>query len=293
MKKKNTGTQTEKWTVETSAELLKFLIDKMPTQSRKSIKSILGRGQVYINGTGTTQFNDVLQPGDIVEIRQERSNIKIKGMKIFYEDSDIIVIDKDAGLLSIASDKENQMTAYRLLSDYVQSAHPKNRIFIVHRLDRDTSGVMIFAKSKAVQQKLQNAWKSSVSERTYIAVVEGSVDKDGTVKSYLTENKAFIVRSSRHENKGKKAVTHYKILKKKQSMSLLQINLDTGRKNQIRVHMQDIGHPIVGDKKYGSSINPLRRLGLHAQVIAFQHPATGEHLRFESKVPEAFTKQFK
>lgn len=265
----------------------------MPSRSRKAVKGTLSQGKVFVNNQATTQFNDALKPGDQVQIRSEAKNIKLKGIKVVHEDNDIIVIEKEAGLLSIASEKEKQMTAYRQLSDYVQKQNPKNRIFIVHRLDRDTSGVMLFARRQEVQQKLQKNWKKAVSERTYIALVEGTVAKNGTMTSWLTDNKAFIVRSSQNPKQGKKAITRYKVLKSTRNLSLLQINLETGRKNQIRVHMQDLGHPVVGDKKYGAHGNPIRRIGLHAHVIAFTHPTTGEALRFESAIPNEFTRNFK
>ncbi|MFD2831034.1 RluA family pseudouridine synthase [Corticicoccus populi] len=292
-KRTRTQKQDTTWVVKEKTEVLKFLIEMMPSQSRKSVKSILSRGQIFVNGKGTTQFNDELVPGDRVEIRSAASNIKLKGIQIFHEDEDIIVVEKEAGVLSIASEKESKITAYRLLSDYVQKKNPRNRIFVVHRLDRDTSGVMVFARRREVQQKLQNAWKNAVKERTYIALVEGTVTEGGKITSWLTENKALIMRSSKNPNKGKKAVTRYKVLKSNKKFSLLKVNLDTGRKNQIRVHMQDLGHPIVGDKKYGAQNNPIRRIGLHAHVISFNHPVTGELLRFESKVPEEFTRGFK
>ena len=296
MKKRNVINKPEaEWIVEEPAELLEYLFEKMPARSRKAVKGILGRGQVSVNGRATTQFNDKLEPGDRVEIetRTGKHDAKIRGLKILHEDQDIIVIDKEAGLLSIASETEKQMTAFRQLSDYLQTLHPKNRIFIVHRLDRDTSGVMIFAKNKQVQQKLQNDWGSIVSERTYIALVEGKVEKGGTVTSWLSENKALIMRSSQNPEKGKKAITHYKVLKSNNNFSLLQVNLETGRKNQVRVHMQDIGHPIVRDKKYGAQTNPIKRMGLHAQALEFKHPATGEYVRFESTAPASFSRLFK
>lgn len=293
-KRMNINEPEEEWVVDESTELLKFLFKMMPARSKKSVKGILSRSQVFVNGQSTTQFNDLLHPGDRVSIekRTAKHDARIRGLKILHEDEDIIVIEKEAGLLSIASEKENQMTAFRQLSDYIQNIRPKSRIFVVHRLDRDTSGVMIFAKSKRIQQKLQNAWQEAVPERSYIALVEGTVKEDGTITSWLTENKALIVRSSKNPNKGKKAVTKYKVLKSNDNLSLLQVNLETGRKNQIRVHMQDLKHPIVGDKKYGSQTNPIKRVGLHAHTIGFKHPTTKEYMRFESKVPASFTKKF-
>lgn len=282
------------WIVEERTELLKFLIKCMPSRSRNAVKGILSRGQAVVNGKASTQFNLALQPGDRVQIRTRvaTEEFRMTGMKILHEDADLIVIEKDAGLLSIASENERHMTAYRQLTDYVRSIHPQNRIFIVHRLDRDTSGIMLFAKSKDVQQSLQNAWQEVVPERTYVALVEGAVKKGGTMTSWLTESKSFKVYSSPHPNGGQKAITHYKVLKTNRHQSLLQVNLETGRKNQIRVHMQELGHPVIGDKKYGSRMQSIGRLGLHAHAIAFTHPTTGEFLRFESKIPTSFMRGF-
>jgi len=285
---------SNEWIVEESTELLKYLNLVMPGKGRNTVKSILSRGQVFVNGEVSTQFNDPLASGDRVQIRTRvvTDDVKMKGVSILHEDDQLIIIEKEAGLLSIASETEKMMTAYRQVNDYVKSVQHKNQIFVVHRLDRDTSGIMMFAKSKEVQQTLQTTWQETVHERTYIALVEGTVKQDGTVISWLKESKAFVVHSSPTENDGQKAITHYKVLKSNKSMSLLQVNLETGRKNQIRVHMQDIEHPVVGDKKYGAQTNPIRRLGLHAHALAFIHPKTGESLRFESKIPTAFLRTF-
>lgn len=284
----------EEWTVKEQTEVLEFLFKVMPSKSRNAVKGILKRGQIVVNDKPTTQFDDILKPGDLVQIRTRvASGVKLKGMKVLHEDDAVIVIDKDSGLLSMGSKKEKQMTAYRQLMEYVQSIHPNNRVFIVHRLDRDTSGVMIFARSKMIQQRLQKAWTETVQERSYIALVEGTVKKDGTITSWLTEDKTYMMHSSPKPNHGQKAITHYKMLKTNRKFSLLKINLDTGRKNQIRVHMQDLGHPIVGDKKYGSAMNTISRLGLHANAIKFKHPESGKIMRFESEVPASFTRGFK
>lgn len=282
------------WSVESPNQLLAFLFEKMPDKSRNSVKGILGRGQVTVNGKVSTQFNDSLKRDDLVKVHSRVGDeaVKLSGVNILFEDDDVIVAEKDAGLLTIASKNEKQLTAYRQLMDYVKTAHPNNRIFIVHRLDRDTSGIMIFAKSKEIQQTLQNNWHELVPERAYIALVEGTVKKDGTITSWLKENSAFIVYSSPKPNDGQKAVTHYKVLKKTRQYSLLEVHLETGRKNQIRVHMQDLRHPIVGDKKYGAKSRPIGRLGLHAYKISFKHPVTNESLTFESSIPTSFMKLF-
>jgi 23S rRNA pseudouridine1911/1915/1917 synthase len=278
-----------------SSELLKFLFANLPDRSRSSVKSLLAHRMVVVDGEMTTQFNHPLAAGQIVEIRRagEVAESAGRGVKIIFEDAHLIVIEKRAGLLSIATDLEKEKTAYSLLSDHVKKANPRNRIFVVHRLDRETSGLMMFAKNQSVQRTLQEAWQESVLERIYVAVVEGRVGTpEGTITSWLTENKALIMRSSATPNEGQKATTHYRALKTSAHYSLLELELETGRKNQIRVHLQDLGHSIVGDVKYGAKQNPLNRLGLHAGVLAFRHPVTGKELRFESPAPKEFLKLF-
>jgi len=200
---------------------------------------------------------------------------QVFGMTIVYEDKDLIVVNKKAGLLTIATDNE------------------KNKIFIVHRLDRETSGLIMFAKDSRMQGLLQESWEQTISERSYLAVVDGKTRKPEAIcKTYLFESKAFKVHSSQIPEKGKEAITHYSTLKSNDLYSLLKVTLETGRKNQIRVHLQDLKHPIIGDKKYGSTSNPIGRLGLHAWILAFRHPVTGEMVRFETSIPGSFLKLF-
>ncbi len=274
-----------------ATELMQFLIAQMPHKSRNNIKSLLARKQVFVDGQMEKQFNHPLVSGQMVEISPTRMSgeQKFKEYTIVFEDDDIVVIEKQAGLLSIATKNEKRATAYSLLSNHVKKANKKNKIFIVHRLDRETSGLMLFAKNEAVKHKLQETWNDTVLERTYIAVVEGNLEKpEGTIVSYLSEDKVFRMHSSQNPSKGDKAVTHYSVLKKNNAYSLLKVNLETGRKNQIRVHMQDIGHSIIGDKKYGATHSPIKRLGLHAQQLSFAHPVTGQKLNFETKIPKVF-----
>lgn len=282
------------WTVDKKTELLKYLFEQMSERSRNSVKSILSRGQVVVNERMTKQFDEPLYPGDIVQIKDRvvPADIKLKGVRILHEDDDLMVIEKDAGLLTIATDSEKEQTVYRQLTEYLRKTQPKRKLFVVHRLDRDTSGLLIFAKNKETQQTLQNTWSESLKERTYLALVAGKVEKDATITSWLTEGKTHFVHSSPVDNGGKKAITHYKVAKTSRDMSLLEVNLETGRKNQIRVHMQDIGHPVIGDKKYGSKLNPIRRLGLHAYALTFVHPKSGKTVRFESEIPPLFLKMF-
>jgi 23S rRNA pseudouridine1911/1915/1917 synthase len=281
--------------IEQPSKLMDFLMKHISGKGRNAVKGILSRGQVSVNDKETTQFDHPLQTGDIVVIQWEKimEEDKPLGLDILHEDDDLIVIIKEAGLLSISGGKETELTAHRQLMDYVRKAHPKNRVYIVHRLDRDTSGVMVFAKNEKTKQALQNNWQEAVTERTYIALVEKKVKKpEGKIVSWLLESKTLLMYSSPTPNGGQEAITHYKVLKSTNDYSLLEIHLETGRKNQIRVHMQDIGHPIAGDKKYGSRINPLGRLGLHANILAFVHPTSGKMMRFEAPLPAPFLRFF-
>lgn len=277
-------------------ELMSFLQNKLPSQGRNNIKSLLTHRQVKVDARVVTQYNHLLKAGQEVTVHWSiiRDEGPTQSLKILYEDSEIIVIDKPAGLLSIASDREKENTAYRQLRDYVSSNNPENRIFIVHRLDRDTSGVMMFAKNEPLKHELQDSWKEIVVDRAYVAVVEGKIDDaQGTIKSWLKETKTKLMYSSSKEGDGLEAITHYKLLQTNSKYSLLEIRLETGRKNQIRVHLKDIGHSIIGDKKYGSTTNPIGRLGLHAHILAFRHPVSGQMMRFETEVPKLFTGLFR
>lgn len=278
-----------------SSELMKFLIEKFPGKSRTTIKSMLGHKLVSVDDMVTTKFDFPLKRGQVVYLNKKRSDEKprFRGLRIVFEDSQIIVVEKGSGLLSMASETEKVKTAYSMLSEYVKKSDPKNLIFIVHRLDRDTSGLMMFAKSKKVQEVLQKDWNESIIERSYIAVVEGCIEKtEGTVTSWLKENKAMVMYSSQTPDDGQKAITHYKVLKTNKLFSLLDVKLETGRKNQIRVHMKDIGFPVTGDKKYGAKLNPVGQMGLHARVLSFKHPVTGKALRFDTPIPLKFQKLF-
>lgn len=293
---KRSQTPPKQFKVSEESELLLFLLDKLSPQGRNSVKSLLAHGQVSVDDRVEKLYNHSLRPGQIVTVRKDRTTVAppLVGLKILYEDDAVIVINKDAGLLSIATAQETELTAYRQLTAHVRLTNPQNRIFVLHRLDRDTSGVMMFAKSEKVQQKMQDNWKDIVKERMYVALVEGLVKKtQGTITSWLKETSTLKMYSSFTPNDGQHAVTHYKVLQANRNYSLLEVHLETGRKNQIRVHMQDIGHPIACDKKYGSKTKPFSRLGLHARVLAFEHPVTGKLMRFETDIPKPFLSQFK
>jgi 23S rRNA pseudouridine1911/1915/1917 synthase len=279
--------------VSAPTELMKFLVEKFPEKSRTTIKSLLAHKQVTVDEMVTTKFDHPLSRGQVVYIYKKKSEEKprFRGMRIVYEDAHLIVIDKGSGLLSMASETEKTKTAYSMLSDYVKKFDPKNLIFIVHRLDRDTSGLMMFAKSKKIQEILQKDWNESIIDRSYICVVEGEMEKtEGTVTSWLKENKAMVMFSSQNPEDGQKATTNYKVLKTGKQFTLLEAKLETGRKNQIRVHMKDLGHPVTGDKKYGARLNPIGQMGLHARVLSFKHPVTKKTMRFDTPIPGKFLK---
>ncbi|TFE19699.1 RluA family pseudouridine synthase [Cohnella luojiensis] len=289
-------TPPKSFKVTEAGELLLFLLDKLAPQGRNSVKSLLAHGQVSVDDRVEKLYNHPLHPGQVVTVRKDRTTVAppLVGLKILHEDEAVIVVHKDAGLLSIATDKETELTAYRQLTAHVRLENPANRIFVLHRLDRETSGVMMFAKSEKVQQKMQEGWHDIVKERLYVALVEGMVKKtEGTITSWLKETSTLKMYSSFTPNDGQHAVTHYKVLRANRNYSLLEVHLETGRKNQIRVHMQDLGHPIASDKKYGSKTKPFSRLGLHARVLAFEHPTTGKLMRFETDIPKQFLSQFK
>lgn len=274
-----------------------FLVEKLPHKNRSNIKSLLKNKQILVDGKVFTQFNHPLQPGQVVTVAGNRApeTTQYRGLTLLYEDQHLIVINKQSGLLSMASNKERDRTAYSILSDYIKKENPKNRLFIIHRLDRETSGVMMFAKSEKVQRLMQESWNDTIKERTYVAIVEGIPEPPtGTITSYLKESKALIVYSSQNPEHGQLAITNYSVKKTTDDgYALLELELETGRKNQIRVHMQDIKHPIVGDSKYGAQSNPIGRLGLHAERLAFEHPITGERMQFMAPLPKVFQTFFK
>ncbi len=281
--------------VEAPQELMLFLIEKLPNKSRQTIKNMLRDKQIVVDGQPISQFNHPLSVGSSVkvELTKPPEKISMHGLKIIFEDEHLIVIDKKEGMLSIATDKVKDNTAYSILSAHVKRYDARNKIFVIHRLDRETSGIMMFAKSENVQKLVQESWGPTTKERTYVAVVQGIMDqKSGSYSSYLVESKALIVHSSQNSNFGVFAETHFETLKANKYFTLLQLHLETGRKNQIRVHMQDIGHPIIGDEKYGATKNPIGRLGLHALSLAFLHPITQELHKFESPIPFAFLGMF-
>lgn len=258
--------------------------------SKTSLKSLLAKGQISVNGNNTTQYNHELHIGDIVEVNFVKKSVGLSNSKlsVIFEDDSFVAVNKSAGLLSVATDKNETETAFRMVMNHFKKQDLRSRIYILHRLDRETSGVLVFAKQKDVQIELQHNWHQLVSEKIYYAIVEGIVEKDeGTIHSWLTEEpKSKNVYSFNYDNGGLESFTDYKVLRRTNHNTFLEVHLRTGRKNQIRVHLQSIGHPIIGDKKYGGGISPIGRIGLHAAKIVIEHPFTHEIHTFEAPLPE-------
>lgn len=279
--------------VKQKTTLLPFLIESLPDCKRQTVKDYLKYNQVMVNGMVTTQFNTPLNPGADVKVNRSREFQVFyhPRMKLFYEDDDIIVVYKGYGLLSMGTDKKKENTAYSIVREYLKRKDPRNKLFIVHRLDQQTSGLMMFAKNEAAKDAMQHNWNNMVLERKYVAVVEGYLDQpEGEVRSYLAENAAHEVYSTQDPSQGKLAVTHYRTLQAGHGHTMVELTLATGRKNQIRVHMKDLGHPISGDRRYGGQPNEIHRLALHAQTLRFVHPVTRQDMNFSSAIPQAFSK---
>lgn len=275
-------------------KLLEYLYSMMADRKRTTVKDYLKHNQVMVGQTVTRQWDQELQPGDIVKVNTSREFQVFKNprLKIVYEDDDIIVVNKGYGLLSMGTDNKSEGTAYWILRDYVKRKDPRNKIFIVHRLDQQTSGLMMFAKNVQAKEAMQHNWNNMVLERRYIAIVEGGqIDPPvGSVESYLAENSVHEVYSTDNPDEGQFAVTRYRTLRSRGQYSMVELQLETGRKNQIRVHMKDLGHPIAGDKRYGAKTSPIHRLCLHAQTLRFVHPITKRDMNFTSELPAGFTK---
>ena len=274
------------------AQLIAFIMEKMHGVSRNRAKALISNRVVLVNNAITTHPLAELKPGDVVQLdrSKHKKSFHCKDLDIVFEDPYLLVIDKHPGLLSM-SNNSRQQTVQTVLNRYLEKGGGRNTSHLVHRLDRDTSGLMVYAKDVQTQQSLINGWQQLVTDRRYLALVEGEpVQSRGRIQSWLTEDKKFVTHSSPVDNGGKYAVTHYNVLASSNGYSLVECELETGRKNQIRVHMADLGHPVVGDRKYGSDEDPMRRLGLHAYMLCFTHPVTGKHLRFETPVPYCFEK---
>ena len=279
------------WKVKEDGKLLQCLEAKLTDHKRTAIKALLKYHQVAVNTMPISQFDTEVHAGDPLAVNFTRPFVVFSHprIKLVYEDDDIIVINKGSGILSVSTDNVKDGTAYSILRDYLKKKDPRLMLFVVHRLDRDTSGLMMFAKNVEAKEAMQHNWNNMVLGRKYVAVVEGKVaDEEGIVKSYLAETSQFEVYSTQNPEEGQLAITRYRRLQCHNGYSLMELSLDTGRKNQIRVHMKDLGHPIVGDRKYGAKSSPIHRLGLHARTLHFAHPVTKKEMLFETPIPARF-----
>ena len=301
--------QDTSYRVEEVSELLPFLLIKMGGMTRTSIKQLLGQRRVTVNNVIQTRHDTPLRKGDIITIESGRGNVELRHpkLRVVYEDDALIVVEKKNGLLTVpvkADSKET--TVFSILKEYVRKQSHRNTVHVVHRLDRETSGLLVFAKSPELQEYMRTYWRQLVTKRSYVALVEGKLEKnEGKITSWLTEDsRTALVSSSPVDNGGQLAITNYKVLKEsalqtdeadlKTEYSLVELNLETGRTNQIRVHMASMGHPVVGDRKYGSGneSSPIDRLCLHARVLEFIHPMTEKKVRFEAPMPKEFARIF-
>lgn len=285
------------WHFEVDKEcgLLEFLLANVK-ESRTKVKATLQGQGIKVNGKCVTQFDYRLKPGMKVAVSKTKRNQEVfrsRYVKIVYEDDWLVVVEKSVGVLSMAAG-HSSLNVKAILDDYFRKSRQSCRAHVVHRLDRDTSGLMVYAKDIETEQILEHNWHDIVYDRRYVAVVSGEiVEEGGTVANWLKDNKAYVTYSSPYDNGGKYAVTHFHVLARTTEHSLVEFKLETGRKNQIRVHSADMGHPVCGDPKYGNGDDPLHRLCLHAYMLCFVHPATGERMEFETPVPTAFRRLFK
>lgn len=281
------------YTVQSSSKLLEWLLANL-NESRNKIKATLSGRGVRVNGKEITQFDFLLEPGMEVAISKTKQNQEFKNryVRLVYEDRYIVVIEKNPGILSMAAG-HSSLNVKSVLDDYFRQSRQKCQAHVVHRLDRDTSGLMIYAKDKQTELVLENDWHNIVYDRRYVALLSGVVEHDdGTIRNWLKDNRAYFTYSSNFDNGGKFAITHFRVLQRSDYHSLVEFRLETGRKNQIRVHAADMGHPVCGDVKYGNGDDPVGRLCLHAYKLCFYHPITHKPMEFETSIPHAFRNLF-
>ena len=289
----NTQKQYNHYIVNEPSELLNWLITNLP-DSRSKIKATLtGRG-IKVDGKIVTQFDYPLKKGTKIAVSKTKQNnlFKNRYVKLVYEDRHLVVIEKKPGILSMAAG-HSTLNVKTVLDNYFKQNRQKCQAHVVHRLDRETSGLMIYAKDKQTELALEADWHNIVFDRRYVAVLSGEVEDDeGTIASWLRDNKAYITYSSPVDNGGKYAVTHFHVLKRGYEHSLVEFKLETGRKNQIRVHAADMGYPVCGDMKYGNGDDPIGRLCLHAYMLCFYHPVNHRPMEFTTDIPQTFRKLF-
>ncbi len=279
-------------TVEAPSELLAYLFESWPDAKKKQIRTWLKVGAVSVNRRPVTQFDHRLRRGDVVSVNTDRASVEQQAalgeLEIRFEDDDLLVVEKPSGLLSVATETERETTAYRQLTEYLKQRNPRSRerVWIVHRLDRETSGLMVFAKTAEAKRALQSNWEAAV--KRYLAVVEGRMPAAalGAFECDLNESNPHKVFSARPSELTRHAVTHYEVMAIAAERTLVELTLETGRRHQIRVHLADAGHPVVGDERYGAATDPAKRLALHATGLSFPHPRTGAPLAFDSPLPK-------
>ena len=273
-------------------KLMEFVVESMPDAKRTDVKKWLKYGHLTVDGAVRTAFDAPVAPQSEVCLNLSRPFpvFHHQRIELVYEDDDVLVINKGYGMLSVGTQShKKEENAYDIMRAYVKNVDPRNKLWVVHRLDRHTTGLMMFAKSERAHDVLRHNWNNMILERLYVAVLEGYLEQDkGYVKSRLAENSQFVVYSTDEPGHGRLAVTHYEVMARGNGYTLAHFSLDTGRKNQIRVHASDMGHPIAGDRKYGAQTSPINRLALHAQTLRFAHPITKKDMNFESPVPREF-----
>lgn len=296
MRKQNLYQQKDKYdymVVQNEAPLLEWLLENVK-QSKSKIKATLQNRGIKVNKRMVTQYDFALKPGDKIAISTSKKNDKFQSrhLKLVYEDRYIVVVEKNPGILSMAAG-HSSLNVKTILDDYFKKTRQKCNAHVVHRLDRDTSGLMIYAKDMQTEQILERDWHNIVYDRRYVAVLSGQLEEEqGTIANWLKDNKAYVTYSSPVDNGGKYAVTHFCLLDRNDTHSLVEFKLETGRKNQIRVHSADMSHPVCGDIKYGNGDDPLHRLCLHAYVLCFYHPITHQPMEFDTPIPMNFRKLF-
>ena len=287
----NTQGEYDHFRVTEEQPLLEFLLANVKQTKNKIKLTLQGQG-VKVNGKTVTQFDYLLQPGMKVAFSKTKQ-FRSRYVRIVYEDRWLIVIEKQPGILSMAGG-HSSLNVKSVLDDYFKKSRQKCTAHVVHRLDRDTSGLMVYAKDMETEQVLEHNWHQIVYDRRYVAVLSGEMEQDdGTIENWLKDNKAYVTYSSPVDNGGKLAITHFHVLDRTTEHSLVEFKLETGRKNQIRVHAADMGHPVCGDVKYGNGDDPLHRLCLHAWLLCFEHPWTHEPMEFETMIPATFKHLFK
>lgn len=290
--KKTKRIDYKEYVVKRNSTLLEYLINDLHF-SRSNAKALLSHHVISVEGAPVSQFDFELSKGDVLIISKNPIRTKSrKNIPIIYEDNEFLVINKPVGLLTNPSDTEKNSTAIRMVMDYVQSFDKHNRVYLVHRIDKETSGVLMFCKNEKIRDLLMDDWNNLVIKRGYFAIVEGKMDKkEDTIINYLRKNKLDMMYVVPHGGAGSyRAVTSYKVLKENKKYSLLDVNISTGRKNQIRVTLGDLGHYVLGDDKYGEPENPINRLCLHAYELSFKHPITGKIYKFDAPTPKEFLK---